>query len=226
MDKKSAFLLGAFSLSLCSCLSDSGVARIHRKSPAMAAIDQLAVPERVQTVRASYGLHDMLPSRPAPYYFCEAQHLGAESLPADTKINYEQFCRHSTYPHTLNTWINKGLLSAKGKRQITIALAAQRGLLFVNNQLAMDFPVCTGSPSRPTPTGSFEVLEKDRHHHSNLYDHAPMHCFMRLTWDGIGMHIGPMAGKPASHGCIRLPEQAARSLYACVPLGTPVQIMQ
>ncbi len=55
---------------------------------------------------------------------------------------------------------------------------------------------------------------------------APMKWFMRLTWDGVGMHVGILPGYPASHGCIRLPEQAAAMIYAKVKTGTPVEVVR
>jgi hypothetical protein len=58
---------------------------------------------------------------------------------------------------------------------------------------------------------------------------APMLHFMRFhTLDGkasaIGFHQGHVPSRPASHGCIRLPSGAAKSLYKLLPSGTPVYI--
>lgn len=223
MDRKTALFLCVPPLLASSCLTEGG-ARIHWDSDAAIAREQ-APPGRIQTVRNSYGLNVLLPPRGEPYYFCVQQRLGAEKMQESTRADYVSFCRQSTYPHTVDTWVNESALTAPGAPRVVVRLADQRGLLLVNGQLVMDFPVCTGSASRPTPTGSFEVLEKDLNHRSNLYDNAPMHCFLRLTWDGVGMHIGPIVGHPASHGCIRLPEPAARKLYARAPIGMPVQIL-
>ena len=57
---------------------------------------------------------------------------------------------------------------------------------------------------------------------------APMRWFMRFG-DGNGaraegMHTGILPGYPASHGCVRLPEEIARRLYEKVPVGTVVVI--
>lgn len=59
-----------------------------------------------------------------------------------------------------------------------------------------------------------------------VYVPAPMPYWMRLTSHGIGMHGGyiPEPGKPASHGCIRLPAPFAPVLFAAVEVGTPVTI--
>jgi lipoprotein-anchoring transpeptidase ErfK/SrfK len=99
--------------------------------------------------------------------------------------------------------------------------------------------VASGITSFPTPTGEFKVLEKIADKVSNLYgkgfdaagklvnsdfkqgrdllppggsfEPAKMTYFMRLTGDGVGMHIGaiPRPGRRASHGCIRLPSKFA-----------------
>ena len=43
-------------------------------------------------------------------------------------------------------------------------------------------------------------------------------------FDGIGMHEGFLPGYPASHGCIRLPENMAPLIYQKVKVGTPVTV--
>jgi ethanolamine utilization protein EutA len=53
---------------------------------------------------------------------------------------------------------------------------------------------------------------------------ASMKWFMRLTGEGVGMHVGILPGYPASHGCIRMPEPAAAAFYAHVKVGTPVRV--
>ena len=57
------------------------------------------------------------------------------------------------------------------------------------------------------------------------YEGAPMFYFMRLTSEGVGMHIGILPGYPASHGCIRMPAEIAPQIYAHVKIGTPVQVI-
>ena len=59
-----------------------------------------------------------------------------------------------------------------------------------------------------------------------IYVPAPMPYWMRLTSYGIGMHGGliPEPGKPASHGCIRLPKRFVPMLFDVVKVGTPVTI--
>lgn len=58
---------------------------------------------------------------------------------------------------------------------------------------------------------------------------APMKYFMRFhTPEGkataIGFHQGYVPGRPASHGCIRMPASSARELFKIIPRGTPVHV--
>jgi lipoprotein-anchoring transpeptidase ErfK/SrfK len=46
----------------------------------------------------------------------------------------------------------------------------------------------------------------------------------RLTNDGIALHAGYITGKPASHGCVRLPAKFAAKLFNVTRIGTPVVI--
>jgi lipoprotein-anchoring transpeptidase ErfK/SrfK len=51
-----------------------------------------------------------------------------------------------------------------------------------------------------------------------------MTWFMRVTEEGVGMHVGILPGYPASHGCIRMPSAAAEMFYNHVKVGTPVVV--
>lgn len=66
----------------------------------------------------------------------------------------------------------------------------------------------------------------DRVPEGMVYVPAPMPYWMRLTSYGIGMHGGliPEPGKPASHGCIRLPKHFVPILFDSVKVGTQVTI--
>lgn len=141
-------------------------------------------------------------------------------------ILHEDFTRLPGYPHTHSVWMNPELMQQQdATRKVRIHLRNQRGLYLVNNEVAMDFPVCTGRGNKRTPTGSFSILQKDIDHHSNLYD-CPMPYFMRLTWGGIGMHVGDVYRTPASHGCIRMPRVACEPLYHALTYGSRVKITE
>src|SRR5690242_20535503 len=85
-------------------------------------------------------------------------------------------------------------------------------------------PVSTGMTERETPAGVFAVLEKDRDHHSTMYDDAWMPHMQRITWNGIALHGGPLPGYAASHGCIRMPYGFAERLFDKTRIGMRVII--
>ena len=114
--------------------------------------------------------------------------------------------------------------SPGGSILVVIDLSAQRAMLYGNGVLIAASTVSTGRKGRRTPTGGFTILEKKIVHRSRTYDDAPMPYMQRLTWKGVAMHAGHVSGRPASHGCIRLPWGFARRLYAVTTIGTPVAI--
>jgi hypothetical protein len=85
-------------------------------------------------------------------------------------------------------------------------------------------PVSTGTKGRETPAGVFAVLEKDKDHHSSLYDDAWMPNMQRITWNGIALHGGPLPGYAASHGCVRMPYGFAEKLFDKTSIGMRVII--
>jgi hypothetical protein len=82
----------------------------------------------------------------------------------------------------------------------------------------------TGKPGHRTPTGVFQILQKDKHHKSSTYSNAPMPNMNRLTWSGIALHAGNLPGYPASHGCVRLPMQFSELLFDITRKGMTVVI--
>jgi hypothetical protein len=85
-------------------------------------------------------------------------------------------------------------------------------------------PVSTGITGRETPAGVFAVIEKDKDHHSTMYDDAWMPNMQRITWNGIALHGGPLPGYAASHGCVRMPYDFAEKLFDKTWIGMRVII--
>ncbi|MDD5198850.1 MAG: L,D-transpeptidase family protein [Terrimicrobiaceae bacterium] len=136
--------------------------------------------------------------------------------------------------------------------RIYVSLSKQRAYLLVGDEVAIDSPISSGKRAGMTPKGSFTVMEKDKDHRSNVYGAfcnsrgqivragvstridsapsgthyvgAPMLWFMRLTSEGVGMHVGILPGYPASHGCVRMPLDIAPLFYERVKVGTPAVI--
>jgi len=85
-------------------------------------------------------------------------------------------------------------------------------------------PVSTGTTERETPAGVFAIIEKQKDHHSTLYDDAWMPNMQRITWNGIALHGGPLPGYAASHGCVRMPYDFAEKLFNKTWIGMRVII--
>ena len=85
-------------------------------------------------------------------------------------------------------------------------------------------PVSTGIKGRETPAGVFAIVEKDKDHHSTMYDDAWMPNMQRITWNGLALHGGPLPGHAASHGCVRMPYGFAEKLFNKTRIGMRVII--
>lgn len=85
--------------------------------------------------------------------------------------------------------------------------------------------VLYGAGDKPSPVGTFPVLQKAQDYYSRTYD-APMPFMLRLTEDGVAIHGSSVRPGAATHGCIGVPTEFARQLFAEVKLGDPVMIVQ
>lgn len=81
-----------------------------------------------------------------------------------------------------------------------------------------------GADEKPTPTGYFNILEKDIDHYSNLYNNAPMPYMLRLTWGGVAIHGSEIDWEYATHGCIGLPDEFAAILFRHAKKGDKVMV--
>jgi hypothetical protein len=104
-----------------------------------------------------------------------------------------------------------------------VSLAEQRVRLHRGSELLLESPISSGRSSHPTPVGTYIVTDKYRDWRSTLYN-ARMPWFLRLSCSDFGLHAGNLPGRPASHGCIRLPPAKAKELFAMVPPGVEVEI--
>jgi hypothetical protein len=112
--------------------------------------------------------------------------------------------------------------SPDGPVAVIVSIPDQRVHVYRNGIRIAVSTCSTGKPGHATPTGVFTILEKDKNHHSSTYDNAPMPNMNRLTWQGIALHAGNLPGYPASHGCVRLPLEFSKRLFAITHVGTPV----
>src|SRR5947208_5307010 len=150
--------------------------------------------------------------------------------------------------------VNQSLLkqATQDNTRIVVSIPKQRAYLMIGEQIVADGPISSGKRGHESPHGHFSVMEKDPNHHSSLYgdfvdrsgrvvragvsahiDSAPsgthfagaaMKWFLRLTGEGVGMHIGILPGYPASHGCVRESVDGAKLFYDHAKVGTPVDV--
>ncbi len=107
--------------------------------------------------------------------------------------------------------------------RLEISLALQRVALFKNGVPVYRTQCSTGRSGYSTKRGEFVITNKERNHRSTIYK-VDMPYFMRLSCLDFGMHAGIVPNYPASHGCIRLPSEAARKFFSEIPIGTLVTV--
>jgi hypothetical protein len=114
--------------------------------------------------------------------------------------------------------------ASAGAERVVVSLSDQMAYLYRGNTLMAVATVSSGQPGRDTPTGVFSVLGKKTLHHSKKYDNAPMPFAQFIDQYGVALHAGYNPGRPASHGCVRLPSAFAKKLFTVTDVGTPVYI--
>lgn len=141
----------------------------------------------------------------------------------------------------------------QGEPFIVVDLTKQEALFYKGDTLVGMTPISSGQEGRGTPAGDYKILQKNEDHYSSSYgivvdaagrtvnadatprspvppggryEPAPMPYFMRLTWDGVGMHEGFLPGYPASHGCIRMDGDIVKKFFANTELGTRVRVVR
>jgi hypothetical protein len=105
-----------------------------------------------------------------------------------------------------------------------VSIKSQKVTFYDADGWILRAPVSTGTTGRETPAGVFAVVEKDKDHHSTMYDDAWMPNMQRITWNGIALHGGPLPGYAASHGCVRMPYDFAENLFDETRIGMRVII--
>jgi hypothetical protein len=140
--------------------------------------------------------------------------------------------------------------------RIKISLWDQKAwLLNGDGKAILETDISTGVPGKETPEGVFPVLEKLEEKRSNRYgkfvnketrevviekawEHAgtppegteyegiEMPYWMRLTWYGVGMHVGKFNKRArASFGCVRVVDAAQEKIFRKTNVGTEVEVV-
>ncbi len=113
-------------------------------------------------------------------------------------------------------------------KEIVVDLSLQKAYALEHGYIVFEGRISSGKAGRETPSGTYSIMQKKRHHKSNLWPKpnggAKMPYMMRLTNSGIAMHLGYVPDKPASHGCIRLQKGFAKKMYHWASVGTKVVV--
>ena len=112
----------------------------------------------------------------------------------------------------------------EGPLQIVVSIGSQRLWVYDKKGLLESSTISTGVGGYPTPWGCSRSSTRSETHYSNIYGGASMPFMQRLTMSGVALHSGMVTGRPASHGCIRLPHPFAIKLYKLTRLGVRVVI--
>lgn len=185
------------------------------------------------------------------HYEAEGCRLELLTKNVQKAYTYEAFIAHPEYRTTRDIWRGDALKQYKPSRsRVEILLLEQRGRLYINDSIAMDFPICSGRVGgHETPKGTFRISQKIRDYRSNRYGSfvtressrivqrdvsssdarpkgtvfkgAPMPYWMRFN-GAIGMHVGDVYRQGASHGCVRVPEEACSTLFEKLEVGSKV----
>lgn len=113
------------------------------------------------------------------------------------------------------------------EKYIVISLTEQWLGAYEYGKLKLSNPAATGKTGFETPTGVFRITARHKNHTSSLYrtdnDEAqyPMDNAMRfyVAADGVGywIHARDIPGRPASHGCIGLFDEAMQKRMYATP---------
>ena len=101
----------------------------------------------------------------------------------------------------------------------TIDKTTQRMSVAVDGDTRYVWPVSTGRPGYDTPNGTYHPFRMEADHFSKEWDDAPMPHSLFFTKIGHAIHgtvYENRLGTPASHGCVRLSQAHASTLYALV----------
>ena len=188
----------------------------------------------------------------AVWYRAEGDRLEAEARNKVVAKGFDAFVRSPGYRHSRDIWRGPTVqLYNPAQSYVEVLLNEQRGRLYIEDRVAMDFPLCSGRVGgMETPKGTFRISQKVKEEYrSNLYgsfvdaatgrvvksgvsssDAAPpgtvfkgaeMPYWMRFN-GAIGLHVGNVYRSEDSHGCVRVPVEACSILFEKLTIGSLV----
>lgn len=114
--------------------------------------------------------------------------------------------------------------AVSGGKRVVIDKSSQTLRAYDNGKLFMESRISTGKEGKATPSGNFQAGAKSLMHYSKLYHNAPMPYSVNFGGNYFIHGYKSVPHHPASHGCVRLPIDAAAKFYKWVTPGTPITI--
>ena len=108
--------------------------------------------------------------------------------------------------------------------RVVVSLSKQRAWIYKGSEVVRSTEISTGKSGFATPSGKYVISDKQADWKSSIYKVA-MPFFMRLSCKDFGLHAGVVTGRPASHGCVRLPKAEAAAFFSVMQIGDPVTIL-
>lgn len=112
-------------------------------------------------------------------------------------------------------------IATQAKAEVNIVIDLSEQVMVVDvpeiNGYAV-WDVSTGKKGKATPTGYYQPYLLKKMHYSSKYDNAPM-PYSIFFEGGYAIHATDAVGKlgsKASHGCVRLHPENAKTLYRLV----------
>jgi hypothetical protein len=109
--------------------------------------------------------------------------------------------------------------------KLKLSTGAQRLYVVEGDKVLLATPVTVGTASTPTPLGNYTIYSKteNRRRVSSPGAGYPMTYWMEFK-PAYGLHWGFVKPYPSTHGCVRMPLNSARKVFAIVRTGTPIHI--
>jgi lipoprotein-anchoring transpeptidase ErfK/SrfK len=190
--------------------------------------------------------HAIVARKPGGRPFARFGHLNVNRVPTIFSIRgvrLDRRCRRQAYlvqipqrPNGVTGWVPAAQVGVEPVRtRILVDLSEKRVTLYHSGKRVLTATAAIGSPATPTPTGSFYVNQRL----------IPMDPTGPFGPGAVGISAfsnvltgwtqgGPIAihgtnapwsiGKAVSNGCIRLPNETLRKVFAQALSGTPVLI--
>lgn len=153
------------------------------------------------------------PGRQQPVFVAPdgSRHQIASLLAVPSKMAFGDFVWNDSAPGAGRVWVWVDL-----PRQL---ISVFRGADEIGTAV-----IVYGLDGKATPSGMFSILGKERMHRSSSYD-ADMPYTLWLTQDGVAIHASVVERGRATHGCIGIPMNFARTLFAAIRRGDTVFVL-